>query len=189
MGQCNWLTPYSWAIDPEPFIDADRYPDLTSLTESWREIRDEAVASATEMTFLADNRVGPTDWAVLPLWLEEDDRHVLGEELCAKNRLLVPTTVGLLSSIGPVEAASFSSLAPGASIAGHCHHRPFVTASLCLDGDEDASISVGGQTRCYTNGAWIVFDYTQSHSVVNRGPNPRIVLLVLLAPPKTSTCL
>jgi aspartyl/asparaginyl beta-hydroxylase (cupin superfamily) len=164
----------------QPFLEPSRFPQLTVLTDAFEEIRLEALATLPHVTYVADRRVQPEEWGVLPFWLDADDRRVIGDEQCARNRLLAPRTVELLESIGPVEEASFSSLAPGATIAPHRHYRPFVTASLCLAGGDDASITVGGETRPYANGEWLVFDYTQSHSVVNRGPNPRTVLLVLL---------
>jgi len=132
------------------------------------------------MSDVTDRRVSASEWTVLPLWVEDDDRNVFPDELCEKNRRLAPLTVRLVEALGPVEASSFSSLAPGATIAKHRHHRPFATASLCLGGDENATIRVAGKSRRYANGGWIIFDYTQPHEVVNEGKEARVVLLVLL---------
>ncbi len=117
---------------------------------------------------------------MLPLRVEADDRAVFPDDICAANRTLAPITVALVEGLGRIEAFSFSVLAPGASIAEHRHHRRFFTACLCLAGGESASLRVGGETRPYVDGEWLIFDYTQPHAVANRGTRPRVVLLVLL---------
>jgi aspartyl/asparaginyl beta-hydroxylase (cupin superfamily) len=167
-------------IDQGPFFSSEDYPELATLTTAWRDIRAEALAAVPSMTFVRDNRVAAWTWGVLPFRVEADDRQVITDEQCVANRAVAPRTVGLVEALGvPVEAFSFSLLAAGATIAEHRHHEPFVTAALCLSG-EGATIRVGGETRSYVDGQWILFDYTQPHSVTNKGPEPRVVLLVLV---------
>lgn len=136
----------------------------------------------SEMTFVGDRRVDQRSWAVLPMRVEPDDRPIFGDDACAKNRTLAPRTVTLIEALGPPEAYSFSSLAAGATIAEHRHHRPLATASLSLSGGKLATIRVGNETRSYVDGGWLIFDYTQPHEVINGGSEPRIVLLVLVEP-------
>jgi aspartyl/asparaginyl beta-hydroxylase (cupin superfamily) len=163
-----------------PFVDVDLYPELEAIGARFDDIRGEAIAAREHMTLVTDHRTGPGDWAVLPFRVEAEDREVIPDDLCATNRRLAPITVGLIESIPDVEAYSFSSLASESRIAGHRHYQPFVTAQLCLAGGEGAEITVGGESRSYTDGRWLVFDYTLVHSVSNAGSHERTVLLVLL---------
>lgn len=173
------LTYGQW-VRRDPFITVGRYRDLSTLGAAWQDVHAEALTTVPNMSAVNDGRVGASDWRALPLWVEPEDRGVFPDEVCEKNRRLAPLTVSLVEALGPVEACSFSLLAPGGAIAKHRHDRPFATAALCLDGGENARIRVAGVWRSYINGEWIIFDYTKPHEVTNDGPRARIVLLVLL---------
>lgn len=165
------------------FFDPADFAQLRPLTAARDELRSEAVAASTDMTAVSDRRSEPDAWMVLPLRVEADDRVVFSDEHCARNRRRAPRTVELVEAIEHVEAYSFSALAAGADIAAHRHHRPFVTASLCLSGGDGAVMKVGRESRQFVDGEWLVFDYTQPHAVVNHGSSTRLVLLVLLPAP------
>ena len=165
------------------FLEPDAYPELAGIRAVWEELRDEALATRAEAFLITDGRAAPGTWSVLPLLPEEEDRHVFSEAETARLRALAPRTVALLGQHERVLAYAFSILAPGADIAQHRHHQPHVTASLCLQGGGTAILTAGGEARPFVDGEWTVFDYTQPHSVINRGELERIVLLVLLERP------
>lgn len=170
-----------------PFLDIGLFPHLEPLTAAAAEIAAEADRVRSHLAAVEDPRTRTGAWRALPFRVEPDDASVFPESVCAAHRALAPITTELVESIDGVEAYSFSALAPASSIARHRHHRPFVTAALCLRGGQGAAITVGDERRPYVDGSWVIFDYTLPHSVENLGPEDRVVLLVLLPDPRTAS--
>jgi quercetin dioxygenase-like cupin family protein len=162
------------------FVDPERYDGLELIGDRWTELRAEALGALPSMPFMTDNRSEKGTWALLPLRPEEDDIGVFPKHRLRAYRELTPLTVGVVESAVSPEAYAYSALAPGASIQGHRHHRPRVTASLCLFGGGESDIDVAGERRTFVDGEWLVFDYRAEHSVRNRGKEFRIVLMILL---------
>jgi len=155
-----------------------------ALRDAWTGIRDEALAARQRMRRIADGRVRPGMWHVLPLLAEPEDRAVWTPEFCMRCREAVPRTAALVDAIPGIHACTFSSLAPRGHIRPHRHRNPFLTVSLCLQSGGDSSITVAGQRAPYRDGEFLVFDYRQEHEVINEGDAERIVLLLLVDHPR-----
>ena len=164
--------------DKTVFQSIDMYPELCAVQAEWQTIREEAIGSLESMTYIRDNRVRPQEWKVLPLMPEEEDRRIIPEEICRQSRRLAPRTIQLVESVPKLKAYAFSVLRPQGHIRPHRHTNPYVTASLCLQSGGESYIIVDGQRRDYRDGEIIIFDYTRTHEVVNRGNDDRIVLLI-----------
>jgi aspartyl/asparaginyl beta-hydroxylase (cupin superfamily) len=167
-------------VASSPFHSTELYPELDLITPHFGEIRAEALRVRSSMTDVVDGRIRPGAWNVLPLLAEADDRDVVPDDLCMQNRLLVPRTIEILSTCPAFGGYALSALQSGGHIRPHTHHRPFVTAALCLQDSEGSHIVVGGERRDYREGEMMVFDYCYEHEVINNGPRERIVLLMLL---------
>ena len=156
------------------------YPELETLQVHFAQIRAEALACRASMIDIADGRTAAGAWHILPLLAEKEDRAVFSDAQCTANRLLVPYTLDILSTIPDLHACAFSALDPGKKILAHRHVNPFVTAAFCLQEGGDAYIVVNGERRAFHDKEIIIFDYTQEHEVVNNGVQERIVLLLLM---------
>jgi aspartyl/asparaginyl beta-hydroxylase (cupin superfamily) len=117
---------------------------------------------------------------VLPVLPEPEDRNFISDAALQQVQLLVPQTVSLFATLPNVIAYAYALLQPKAVIAAHRHQNPYVTASFCLACGDDCFIRVNNETRQYKEKEMIVFDYTQTHEVVNNGNTPRLALLMLL---------
>jgi aspartyl/asparaginyl beta-hydroxylase (cupin superfamily) len=168
------------------FFEERDFPHLVAIGEDWEAIRDEAIGASALMQHIGDQRAESGTWSILPLLAEQRDREVFPDSTCRRNLRSTPITARLLDSTPGVRAAAFSTLDGGSRIAPHRHSESNVTASLCLDGGENAFLTVGGETRSYADGTWSIFDYTQEHSVINRGTVSRTVLLLAFANPRDS---
>jgi len=158
----------------------DLYPELESVQREWRTIRDEAIAALGHLTYIRDDRViDPTAWGVLALQPEEEDLHVVPEEVRERCRRLAPRTVQLMAPIAGIRAYAFSVVSPGATIGAHRHRNAYVTALLTLQ-SQDAYITIAGERADFHEGEIIVFDYTLLHETINHGAVERIALLMLL---------
>lgn len=98
-------------ILPSSFMESlANYPELTSIQRHWTAIRDEAIVSCQFSMPILDGRAASGLWKVFPLKSEPEDRIVISDEICFKNRKIVPRTVEILESIPSVQAYSFSFL-------------------------------------------------------------------------------
>jgi len=156
------------------------YPELHPIQQEWQVFRAEALGALPHMTFIRDHRVDGNSWKVLPLLPEAEDRSLISLEVSRRARELAPRTVAAVEGVANIQAYAISVLTAGGKIRAHHHHNRYVTATLCLQSGSESYISVAGERRDFRDGELLIFDYTLSHEVVNRGSEDRIVLLMLL---------
>jgi len=162
------------------FQSASGYPELSNILNNFNHICHEANLSYEKLVAVNDSRIHTNAWQVLPLKVEAEDKAVMNDALCQKNRSLAPVTCATLEAITSIKAYAFSILKPTGHILPHAHDNPYVTAMLCLKDGGEAFIRVNGQTQYFHEREIIVFDYTQLHEVKNNGTQDRIVLLMLM---------
>jgi len=162
------------------FQSASRYPELLTVLKHFSQIHSDALAANEKQIAVNDSRIQSTAWQVLPLLVEPEDKTVMSDTLCQKNRRHTAATCAMLDAIPTIKAYAFSTLQPGGHILPHHHDNPFVTAMLCLQDGGDAFIRVNTEQKYFAQGEVIIFDYTQIHEVKNNGHEDRIVLLMLL---------
>lgn len=100
----------------------------------------------------------------------------------------VPTTRRILNNelkdwICPLLEMHFSVLAPGVTIPAHCDLWNFsINLHLAVDiptgGPDDCAIKVAGETRQWTQGECLLFDYSYEHEVWNKTDKTRVCLLM-----------
>ena len=161
------------------FPDSD-YPELDHVRSEWRAIRDEARSLLPTMMWVEDYRTVGKVWAFGPLLLEEGDRTPDRDRMCAFMREHATRTMTLLHEIPTLLGCGFSLLVAGGRIGEHVHSKPFVTAILGLSPTHPCWITVGPETRPIREGEFTIFDYTQTHEVVNASEVDRLALLILL---------
>lgn len=152
------------------------FPRHTALRDSWREIRDEALAVHAQgraakikgdlfFTTIADDK-----WKRFYIkWYGPAG---------ADARALCPRTCALLDALPEVRLAMFSILEPGAVIRPHT--GPFKAClryHLGLSCPPEAKITVDGAPYSWRDGEDVLFDDTYVHEVVNgSATRPRVVL-------------
>ncbi len=165
---------------PSAFQSIHLYPELQQVVAQYSMLYAEACNCLDKMMYVNDGRVQPHSWKVLPVLPEPEDHNFISDAALQQIQLLVPQTVSLFASFSAVAAYAYAVLEPKAIIAAHKHHNPYITASLCLACGDDCFIRVNNEKRYYKKKEIIVFDYTQTHEVVNNSDVPRLVLLMLL---------
>jgi hypothetical protein len=180
---------------PQPFHDAAgtpwlrRFQDPTIMAELRQFVRTENESQSFQPAFSASWTL-PTratdDWSAVPL----ASKGVLEDGHCAR----LPRTCGLVASLrrelGPVYGAEHVGarllrLAPGASLRPHRGPGGRLVGHLGIAVPEHdrTAITVGGVTRAWAEGEWLVFDDSLLHSAVNGAGRPRFVLSVAFAKP------
>ena len=162
------------------FYDWTRFAELAEVRAHYRTIAEEARGVLAELGPTVSSKLGST--YALPLVGEPEERHPVADLVFARARQLSPTTSRLLTSVPYVVAFAFSYLPVGASIPLHEHWNPFLVAALCLQGGGASHILVGGERRDFSDGEFVVFDYSLPHEAHNQGDIDRIVLLVTINP-------
>jgi hypothetical protein len=176
-----WHDPYGWAeIAPVVRQFEDAHPAMKREFESaWHARRD--TFSAYEHYLSVQH-----DWNALYLYR--------GAALVPESAELAPTTFGVLRDhvvhtrkICPLLESHFSVLLPGARIKPHCDLWNFsINLHVAIDVPNGCGITVAGQTRGWTEGKCLLFDYSFEHEAWNEGDRPRTCLLVDLWHPETS---
>lgn len=161
------------------FLDADALTDLQPLAASWRAVREEmrALARGSFAPWPERELYDSERWTVFGL-------YAFGTPL-AGNCRLCPRTTELVASLPGLVTAGFSRLAPGAHIRPHTGYYPAGTMTRChlgLEVPDGCALRVGGETRGWREGTWLVFDDASEHEAWNAGDRVRTVLLLDLVP-------
>lgn len=179
--QIPWHDPYAY---PEllPVVKAleDQHGRIKAeLGQAWSRDRDRF---ADYEHYLVRQR----DWQAL--YLYRDGALVPG------SRELAPTAFRVLEEhavdtgvICPLLESHFSTLLPGASIKPHCDLWNFsINLHLAVAIPEGCSIRVADETRTWTEGECLLFDYSFEHEARNEGTGTRTCLLADLWHPDTT---
>ena len=171
-----WCGGRTWGgVSPFPRV-GDQFPRHARLRDSWRQIRDEALAiyaggfAPKIKGDLFFRKIADDKWKRFYIkWYGPPG---------ADARALCPATCALLDSLPEVRLAMFSILEPGARI--RRHSGPFRGAKryhLGLSCPPGARILVDGVPYEWRDGEDVVFDDTFVHEVENRSATrPRVVL-------------
>ena len=109
-----------------------------------------------------------------------------------KNCNILPITTSILERIPDIVshvkgAAKISVLQPGTVIKPHSGpSNTRIRLHLGIKVSKEASITVGNETRTWTEGKILAFDDSYTHSVIHRGEAPRIALIADIWPPSMS---
>jgi beta-hydroxylase len=168
----------------QPFYDPAEFPWVAPLEAHWQEIRAELDAVLARRDALPNFQDISTDQQQLT----DDDRWKTyffygygfrSDANCAR----CPVSTRLIESIPGMETAMFSILAPGKHIPPHDGpYRGVLRYHLGLripDAPLEAcGITVGGESRPWSNGQSLVFDDTYQHEAWNDTDETRVVLFV-----------
>ncbi|HET9149112.1 MAG TPA: aspartyl/asparaginyl beta-hydroxylase domain-containing protein [Alphaproteobacteria bacterium] len=180
---------YDSRIDGPPILDMDTYfPDGRRFSESWRAIRDEALAVAErldlvprfhdimpEQTAISAN--DGRDWRMFIL-------KAYGAEV-PSNKALCPVLSAIVDSCPDVLSASFSFVASKKHIPPH--RGPFrgvlryylgLSMPLADDGLPASRLTIAGETYRIGDGEAFLWDDTYAHEVLNRSNRLRVALLL-----------
>ncbi len=180
---------YDWRIDGPPILDLDAYfPGAARFTESWREIRDEALRIAEEPDSVPDMDEVMKEQVSLAA---QDGRYwkiliakAYGVEVPV-NLARCPILAALVRATPEVLSASLSFLEPHKHIPRHC--GPFrgvlrfhlgLSMPLAPDGRPAAVLTVDDREYRIANGEWLLWDDTYPHEVLNDSDEVRIALLL-----------
>lgn len=166
-------------ISNKPILDTSDFPELLTLRNNWRTIRDEAmrlyeeghIKKSETHSDLAFNSFFKRGWKRFYLkWY--DDVMPSAEELC-------PKTVELVKSIPSVNAALFALLPPRSKLGAH--RDPFAGSiryhlGLMTPNSDDCRIYIDGDPYSWRDGEDVLFDETYIHSVRNDTDKPRMIL-------------
>ena len=162
-----------------PYLEADRFPELSKLTDNWKIIRDEGLRLMDEgmvRTATAHNDIGfhtffKRGWKRFYLkWY--DAPQPSAEALC-------PRTVELLNGVPSVHGAMFATLPPGGRLGAH--RDPFAGSlryhlGLRTPNDDACWIEVDGGRYSWRDGQAVVFDETYVHTAENATDVTRLIL-------------
>lgn len=169
------------AIPKDPFLPAEKFPQLAPLKANWEAIRDEALAlyadgkidynkSQQDLAFVSFKRLG---WKRFHMkWYGDFLPSAL--ERC-------PRTTELLAAIPDVNSAAFTLLPPGTNLGKH--RDPFASSmryhlGLVCPKEEGCRIWVDGEEYTWRDGEDVVFDETYVHWARNETEEPRLILFV-----------
>ncbi|MBV2356707.1 aspartyl/asparaginyl beta-hydroxylase domain-containing protein [Streptomyces sp. J2-1] len=187
----KWVLP---GLSSTPWHDPREHPELLPVVEGLEaahpRIREELTAAwAARREVFSDYEHYLTrqrDWQALHLYRDGG--------LVPEAARTVPTAYGVIAgsavaaeTICPLLECHFSTLLPGAVIAPHCDLWNFsINLHLAVDIPDGCSITVAGETRSWTEGECLLFDYSFEHEARNDGDRPRTCLLVDLWHPGTT---
>lgn len=159
------------------FEDPVRYPELQALQADWLSLRDEVMPVLFAAREMHDSRnIG--GWKTLALMVEPEDLDYIKPADLARGRGYVPKLCARVEHVTGLHAYALSIVPPGAKIDRHVHQNPLASASICLSGGAGAMLTVGDAVHAFSDGSMAIFDYRRPHAVVNRGPDPRVALIV-----------
>jgi hypothetical protein len=141
-----------------------------------------------------------TDWKLAPIFGAKHDAlisrrtdkiKILAYDTVAFfiRKFICPKTVSLLKDgfeTGKILNTSVPVLGPGAEIKPHKHpikdHKHRMNYHLCITEDPEAYLTVGHETKTWKRGQILAFKNTgpYRHSVIHKGKNTRIVLMLEL---------
>jgi len=167
------------AVPNRPYVEVDRFPELTPLRTEWQTIRDEALSlfdeghirAASTYNDLGFNSFFKTGWKRFYVkWYDEP---------LPSAKALCPKTVALVQSIPTVNAAMFALLPPGSKLGAH--RDPFAGSlryhlGLVTPNSDTCRIVVDGEPYFWRDGEPVMFDETYIHTAENRSDVTRIIL-------------
>ena len=181
----TYLAPYNVlmyagsAVPNTPVIPVEQFPELKKLTDSWQEIREEAVRLFDEGFIRA--AAANNDWGFYSFFKSGWKRFYLKwyDDFLPSARTLCPKTVELLNSIPNVHGAMFAMLPPGGKIGAH--RDPFAGSlryhlGLVTPNSDKCRILVDGVPCVWRDGEAFMFDETFIHSAENATDVNRIIL-------------
>ncbi|OIK28379.1 aspartyl/asparaginyl beta-hydroxylase domain-containing protein [Streptomyces malaysiense] len=187
----KWILP---GLSPTPWHEPRGHPGLTPLVEALEAAHPlikEELAAAWEgrpeaFSDYEHYLIRQEDWQALHLYR--------GGALAEEAAGLAPTAYKVLDEfaveaerICPLLESHFSTLLPGAVIAPHCDLWNFsINLHLAVDIPDGCTLTVAGETRSWTEGECLLFDYSFEHAARNDGDRPRTCLLVDLWHPETT---
>jgi beta-hydroxylase len=179
MAPYNTLMYLFSAVPSTPFIDLERFPELSVLSEQWQMIREEAlrlfdeghIRAAEKNNDIGFNTFFRRGWKRFYLkWY--DDFLPSAKALC-------PKTTELLATIPSVNAAMFTLLPPGSKLGAH--RDPFAGSlryhlGLITPNSRDCNIRVDGEPYYWKDGEAVMFDETYIHQAENKTDVTRVIL-------------
>jgi beta-hydroxylase len=167
------------AVPTKPLLNATNFPELATLRDNWRIIREEAqqllkegqIATATGHNDLGFNSFFKTGWRRFYLkWYDAPLPSAV--QHC-------PKTVALLEQVSTVHGAMFALLPPGSKL--NPHRDPFAGSlryhlGLLTPNDDACRIYIDGNMYSWRDGQDIVFDETYVHSAANDTQQTRVIL-------------
>ena len=167
------------AVPNRPYVEVDRFPELSPLRAEWQTIRDEALSlfdeghirAAATYNDLGFNSFFKTGWKRFYVkWYDEP---------LPSAKALCPKTVALVQSIPTVNAAMFALLPPGSKLGAH--RDPFAGSlryhlGLVTPNSDTCRIVVDGEPYFWRDGEPVMFDETFIHTAENRSDVTRIIL-------------
>ncbi|MFC7830974.1 aspartyl/asparaginyl beta-hydroxylase domain-containing protein [Streptomyces sp. NPDC057375] len=146
----------AWSHNGQAFSDYEHYLSTQPDWQALHLFRDGAPV-------VESAEIVPTAYRIL-------DEHVLRE-----------------SKLCPLLESHFSTLLPGASVAPHCDLWNFsINLHVAVDIPDGCGIRVASESREWTEGKCLLFDYSFEHEAWNRGNSPRTCLLLDLWHPETT---
>jgi aspartyl/asparaginyl beta-hydroxylase (cupin superfamily) len=181
ISQLPWHNPYAYP-EIEPVVrafESNHAAIKSELESAWRE---QSGAFSDYEHYLSRQQ----NWQAL--YLYRDGAPVPSAEQ------VVPTAARVLREyavdpqvICPLLESHFSTLLPGAVIKPHCDLWNFsINLHLAVTIPPGCGITVATETREWTEGRCLLFDYSFTHEAWNRGDRPRTCLLVDLWHPETT---
>ena len=163
----------------KPFQSPDAFPELKSLADNWRTIRDEGLA------LMEQGRVGVAtghnDIGFHTFFRLGWKRFYLKwyEEPLPSAKALCPRTVELLQQLPKVHGAMFAVLPAGGRLGAH--RDPFAGSlryhlGLRTPNADACWIEVDGQRYSWRDGEGVVFDETYVHTAGNETGVDRLIL-------------
>ena len=169
------------AVPKDPFLPANRFPQLDVLTENFPTIRDEALSVYADGKI--DYNAGQQDLAFVAFKKRGWKRFHMKwyGDFLPSARERAPKTVALLDSIPDVNSAAFTLLPPGKKLGKH--RDPFASSlryhlGLVCPKEPGCRIWVDGDEHTWKDGEAVVFDETYVHWAENKTEEPRLILFV-----------
>ncbi|MFD9721153.1 aspartyl/asparaginyl beta-hydroxylase domain-containing protein [Streptomyces sp. NPDC059076] len=188
----KWVLP---GISQQPWHDPYAYPELlplvNALESSHQQIKDDQVRAwsqrRADFSDYEHYLVRQSNWQAFYLYRDG--------ALVPDSRSLAPTAFDILREhavdvalICPLLESHFSTLLPGAAIKPHCDLWNFsINLHYAIEIPEGAAIRVADETRTWTEGKCLLFDYSFEHEAWNHHrTQTRTCLLADLWHPETT---
>ncbi|MFG1653251.1 aspartyl/asparaginyl beta-hydroxylase domain-containing protein [Micromonospora sp. NPDC049275] len=174
----------------DPYAYAELLPLVTALEDNHAQIKSEQDEawdrSRNSFSAYEHYLVRQQNWQALYLYREG--------ALVSTSEAVAPTAYRVLKEnavdngvICPLLESHFSTLLPGARIKPHCDLWNFsINLHLAVDIPAGAGIRVADETRGWTEGRCLLFDYSFEHEAWNGDGAPRTCLLADLWHPDTT---
>lgn len=166
-------------------LDPAEFPELDSLRQNWRTIREEGMALVRESYFDAVNRPGTNgyyDVGFRTFFKYGWSRFYLNWYGYTHHsaRRLCPRTVEILRTVPGIQGAMFAYLPKGAQLTRHAD--PVAVSlryhlGLATPNSDACFINVDGRNLSWRDGEVIMFDETYLHFVRNDTDADRLILM------------